>query len=345
MTPIRTIRRYILLIPAILCGTAACTRRQLFERDRFLLDTHCIIKVVHRDARRAYDAIEAAFAETARVEALCGYASTSPVAAINRAAGRHPVAVDPELYRLIATALYFSSVTGSAFDITVGPLSELWGFRSEQRTVRQGNPPSDAQIRSALAKTGWRNVRLCTSSCTVFLTKPGMQIDLGGIAKGYAVQRAMDTMVTYGMRDVLINYGGDIEMLGRNAQGLPWKVGVQHPRHSDRIVTVISQSSGSIVTSGDYERYFFKDGVRYHHIFDPATGKPARGAISATVITNDNMIADILSTALFVLGPQKGIRLAESLPGVEAFIISESTAGATITLTANLRSRNLQFQY
>ena len=216
---------------------------------------------------------------------------------------------------LIETADSVSMQSGGAFDITVFPLIKLWGFYEDTQHV-----PGEEELKRVLEQVDYHN--LSVKNGTLYKQHAPVMIDLGGIAKGYAVKEAVRVLKADGISSALIDAGGDIYALGM-INGKPWKVGIRNPR-GEGVIGVLEISDLSVVTSGDYERFFEQDGVRYHHLLDPKTGYPARGLTSVTVVSADPALADAWSTALFVSGKEKGIELAERIPQIEAlFVTSE----------------------
>ena len=221
---------------------------------------------------------------------------------------------------MVTTALNYGELTQGSFDITIGPLVDLWQINSGTEYV-----PGAFQRAQRLALVNYRNVEIDVEEKTIYLPQPGMKLDLGGVAKGYAVDRALAVLDEWGVTAAMVDAGGDLAVLGRRTDGNPFRIGIRHPRNSREYVAVVPVAGrASIVSSGDYERFFYKDGVRYHHIFDPTTGLPAcRGVVSATVLGPTAMEGDILSTAVFVLGVEEGLALVESLEGFEALVVTE----------------------
>jgi len=242
----------------------------------------------------------------------------SPLAAVNLAAGGAPVAVPPDLMALLQRGVQEGQETEGAFDITWGALWGAWDFRADAPRV-----PTDAELAPRLAHIDYRKLVLDPAAGTAFLPDAGMVLGLGGIAKGWALDRAADTLHQDGVSDFILSAGGQV-LLSGTKDGQPWRVGIRDPRGAaDDFFASVAASDLSVSTSGDYERYFVLDGVRYHHILDPRTGRPARGLRSATVLCAQATRADALSTALMVLGPERGLALAERLPGVEAVLVDD----------------------
>jgi thiamine biosynthesis lipoprotein len=252
------------------------------------------------------------------------------VARINAEAGKAPVPVAPEVFEVIRGATNVSRVTGGAFDITVASVSALWRIDGENPRV-----PSKQEIRKALANVGWRHVRLDERSRTVFLDAPDVRIGLGGIAKGYAVDRAIAVLGSRGVRSAILTAGGDTGLLGRDGDR-PWRIGIRHPRSPGRTIAWLDAAETTVHTSGDYERFLIVKGKRYGHILDPRSGWPASEVRAVSVVTKDGTFGDALATGIFVLGPKQGLRLAGSLPGVEALIVDSR---GQVTMTPGLRGR------
>ncbi|HPU01434.1 MAG: FAD:protein FMN transferase [Firmicutes bacterium] len=314
----------LLLMAAAAVAVALAAARggsaeKLFSYQRLLMDTDVSVQFYSGSSQEAEAAKEELFQEMRRLEQLLSYTeSSSEVGKINRAAGKEPVQVGPEAMEAIAKAIYFAGLSEGAFDPSVAPLLDLWGFRGETYRV-----PSSGEIEAAAALVDYRLVEIDRTAGTIFLPQPGMALDLGGIAKGYIIDRGLELLARRGMGHALINAGGDIGVLGPKPDGSPWRIGVKHPRREGELIAVIPCSQkGAVVTSGDYERFFEKDGERYHHILDPQSGYPARTLISVTVVAPTAVEADALSTAIFVLGPQRGLELVESLPGIEAILVT-----------------------
>ncbi|MEE9543651.1 MAG: FAD:protein FMN transferase, partial [Thermodesulfobacteriota bacterium] len=228
------------------------------------------------------------------------------------------VAVSKELFKVVSGAVKVSRMTSGAFDPSWAAMHGLWDFRPDNKRI-----PSKEELEKALPLINYKLIELDPDKMTVGLKEKGMAIGLGGIAKGYAVDRAMERLSKMGIRNAIIKAGGDVRVQGRREGGEPWRISIQHPRE-EGVLARLPLSNISISTSGDYERYFMKDSILYHHIIDPETGYPARGCQSVTILAPDTMTSDAFATAVFVLGPEKGLRLVERLNGVEAIIVDAS---------------------
>jgi thiamine biosynthesis lipoprotein len=295
--------------------TVGCAERPAHaSAQRLLMGTTFRVQVVTADAHAGEAAIEAALDEVARVEErLSEWKATSEISAVNRAAGEPAaVAVGPELLEVVRRALEISQLTAGAFDITYASCGHLWSFR-EPRV------PEDDEIAQCLADVDYRRVELDAGAATIRLPDAAMKIGISAIGKGYGVDRAAAVLEARGIHDYTVDGGGDLRVRGRNVDR-PWRIGIADPRRPGALSRTVGLSSGSLVTSGDYMLFFERDGRRYHHILDPRTGRPAQHAIAVTVMAPTAMDADALATGLFVLGPQRGLELVETLPGVEALI-------------------------
>ncbi len=285
----------------------ACSKQNTFSETRFLLGTDVEIKVIAKNKPAAQRAINTAFSEIEGIEKITSsFIEGNELALLNKAGSSG----NCELFNIIDESLYFSRLTNGAFDITVSPLIKLWGFKIGKHKV-----PTDSEIKEILKIVGYQRIILDYKNKKVYLNKS--RIDLGGIAKGYAIDNAIKVLKTSGIKKGLVNAGGDIRFIGDKT----WSIGIQHPRMRSKLVKKIKLKNRAIVTSGDYERYFVENNKRYHHIINPVTGYPATECVSITVIANDALSADALATGLFVLGVTRGMRLIESLKDTEAIII------------------------
>jgi len=237
---------------------------------------------------------------------------------VNQAAGKEPVRVSPDTLFVVRKALEYAKLSDGAFDPTIGPIVKLWNIGMEGERI-----PEDSEIAAALPLVDWRSVAVDERASTVFLSRRGMRMDLGAIAKGYAADETARLLLAHKVRAAIVDLGGNILVYGKKANGSPWRVGVQHP-FNDRgdYLGIVNMSGGTVVTSGVYERYFERDGKRYHHILDTRTGRPVENdLVSVSIISSSSIDADGLSTTLFALGREKGFALLKSLPGVEAIYV------------------------
>jgi thiamine biosynthesis lipoprotein len=282
------------------------------------------------DAARAHAAIDAAYREMQRLSDMMNhYDPGSVVSAINDAAGRAPVAVPPELMAVLAMAQALSARSDGAFDITVAALRG-WRFRAADPRV-----PSAAEIAAQRPLVNWRDLRLDRDARTALLARRGMRVDLGGIAKLYIVHAGLQVLARHGVARALVNGGGDVAVLGGSPER-PWRVGVRDPRAAERLLGVLRIERGFVVTSGDYERAFVRDGRRYHHILDPRTGYPATGLRGVTLIGERLEAVNGLGVAIMVRGRAAGERWLTQASGVDGLIVD---AGGAVWMTPGFRAR------
>lgn len=278
------------------------------------------------DDSRAGEINRAVMDEFRRIDAaLSPYKDDSELTRVNREAGRGAVKVSRELAEIVEKSLYYSDKTGGAFDITFATLGNLYDFRKGKQADRKATD-------ELLPAVNYRHIALDRKQPTLAFSDPRTKIDLGGIAKGYSVDRAIAILQRFGVHNASVSAGGDARLLG-DKRGEPWLIGIRHPRDKGKNAAVIPLENTAISTSGDYERFFIDDDKhRVHHIFNPATGKPAetdnRGdaadsdkLISVSIIGPEGFDTDPLSTSVFVLGKQKGLALIERLDGFEAIVI------------------------
>ncbi len=315
---------FLCILAAGLLGIKAWNlhRYHLETESRMLMDTLVSIHALGPE-KRIVPAMERAFRRMAEVDAKFSiHNPESPLHDFNR--NGTPV-TDPEILGVVRFALEVSRRTGGAFDITVSPLIDLWGFYADAPRL-----PGPSEIRQRLDRIGYEHLLL--SEDRLAKTRPDIRIDLGAIAKGYAIAEAVKVLRAEGVSSGLVDAGGDVFALGKKGSQF-WHVGIRGPRQ-EKVLGYLEAEDMAVVGSGDYERFFTENGKRYHHIFDPRTGYPADGISGITVIAPDPMAADAWATALFVLGPQEGIRLADTLAGIEVVMVT--AAGETL-LSSGLR--------
>ena len=281
------------------------------KRTQILLGTVVDIQVRDADEKKANDAITKAFAEIKRIDDLfTTYNEDSLVWQLNNS-NDSIITVDEEIYNLMVLCDSVWKMSDGCFDVALEPLIQSWGFDSKSPEV-----PNELEIKLALFESNQNKIKLLNDGNVFRSVKTGL--NFGAIAKGYAVDKAIGVLIKSGITEAFVNAGGEIKTLGND-----WIAGIQHPRETKEIINKIKLNDISAATSGDYENYFEKDGVRYHHILDPKTGYPAGGIQSVTVIHKNNAFADGLATAVFVMGTEKGLELIESLNDTEAMIIDD----------------------
>jgi thiamine biosynthesis lipoprotein len=318
----------------------ACAQTES-SRAEFALGTVCSVTLFDQSRDRVYRDI---FSRIHEIENLMSVnIPASDVSRINAAAGIEPVQVHDDVYKVIERAVYFARLSGGAFDPSVGPLVSLWGIGTDTPRL-----PSQKEIDEILPLINWQDVELDPHTRSVFLRRTGMALDLGGIAKGYAADEAAAIVKNSNVKRAIIDLGGNIVICGEKKDKSPWRAGIQNPGYNRGdimgIVNITAEHSRAqtVVTSGVYERFFEENGGRFHHIFSPFQGYPAdNGLLSVTVISHNSMDADALSTAVFVLGYEKGMALIEAFPGAEAVFVFEdktvrTTNGVKFALTDNM---------
>jgi thiamine biosynthesis lipoprotein ApbE len=283
-----------------------------YKQTKILMGTVVEIQVRDTDEEKAKQAISNAFNEIKRIDDLfSSYNEESIVWKLNHGVTKAQN-LSSELFDIIAFSDSLWKISGGAFDVSLGNLIDLWGFNSERKSV-----PGDENIEQKLASSGWKNVQMKNDNSIFILNQA--KLDFGAVAKGYAVDKAIEVQKLNKVSSALVNAGGEVKSFGGN-----WVVGIQHPRNKNEIIGKIKLSGMSVATSGDYEQYFEANGKRYHHILNPKTGMPAYGCQSVTVISQENKIADAFATAVFVLGPEKGMELVNKFEDIEALIIDSN---------------------
>ncbi len=318
-------RRYHLVVMSglfVLLFSLGCTTTKsepvpvLVKRTQMQMGTLVTITSVASDRRVAQDAVSAGFQEIHRLEALLStWIATSELSRVNAAAGRDSTVLSRDTMKVLESSLEMARLTEGGFNILVGPAVEAWSVLDRQQI------PSEAVLQAARPLTDLRSLHLNATERTAYLAKPGMRVDVGGIGKGFAADMAVAAMQKAGATAGVVALSGDIRTFGRLPGGTKFPFGIRHPRREDAVLAFIDLQDEAISTAGDYERYFERDGVRYHHILDPVTLQPARDCQSVTVVARDGLTADGLDTGIFVMGRERGLALVERLPGVGAVIV------------------------
>lgn len=307
-----------LLFTLCLSACSNAINNQPYEESFIAMDTPMQLSAYGPDAKKAVDESKKRLYELNNMASAA--VANSDVSKINNAAGKSYVKVHPEIIKMIEASQKYSKISNGLWDITVGPLVNLWGIGTDK-----ARKPSDEEIKAKLPLIGYNKISINEKESSVMLTQPGMAIDLGGIAKGFASDEVLKIYKKYNIQNGLIDLGSSsIYAVGKNEDNKPWGIAVKHPRsdESDNYLGIIQVSNEGISTSGDYQRYFIQNGKRYHHILNPFTGYPVdNGVMSVTVVIdgsvpNNGMLADILSLTVFELGPKKGIELINSMPKV-----------------------------
>lgn len=279
-----------------------------------MMGTEVSVYLWHEDPQEGQRLVDAVFDEAARIDELMStYKESSRISDINRRAAGEAVFAGSELFQLIERAQDISVLTHGAFDITYDSVGQHYDFRDRLR-------PDDATTERERERIDYQLVELDRMALTVRFLADGVRINLGGIAKGYVVERGVDILRLGGIENAVVTAGGDSKMLG-DRRGRPFMIGIRDPRVEGEVAISVPLENESISTSGDYERYFDEDGIRYHHIIQPTTGTPATGVHSATVFGPDAVMTDALSTSVFVMGVDLGLRLIAGLPDYESIVI------------------------
>lgn len=284
------------------------------RRDEAVMGTAIHVELWSLDKRRGDAAADAVIAEMHRIDRLMSpYKADSELSLINRDAAHRAVHVGDELFGLLAASLRFSDLSGGAFDVTFASVGRLYDYRA-------GIRPTEAELAAARAGIGWRGLQLDAAARTVRFSHPATAIDLGGFAKGHAVDNAARILAEHGVQHAIVSAGGDSRLIGDRC-GRPWTIAIRDPRRPGEVVAVLPLEETSVSTSGDYERYFEVDGVRCHHLIDPRTGRSPETIRSVTILAADGLTTEALSKTVFVQGLERGMRLVESLPGVDAVVV------------------------
>ena len=286
------------------------------HEDADIMGTQITVELFHANPKTARQGIDTVLREMRRIDTgMSPYIETSELARLNASAQQQPFKTSKELFSLIRRSLEFSEMTGGAFDITFASVGFLYDYRNRIR-------PDKAQRKRAAALINYRKLVLDQHSGTIAFSGPGVHIALGGIAKGYAVDRCISLLQELGIKQALVTAGGDSRMIG-DRWGRPWSIGVRDPRNEDKLAAVIPLRDVAVSTSGDYQRYFEENGVRYHHIINPGTGDSARELQSVTIIGPDATTTDALSTSVFVMGMEPGLELINRMPDIDAILVDQ----------------------
>ncbi len=301
------------------------------KRAQMHMGTLVTITSVARSEAAAQAAATAGFSEIHRLEQLLStWIPTSELSQVNASASVKPVHVSPETMTVVLRAIQAGEMTDGGFNVAIGPAVEAWSVTDGQRI------PTESELDALRPLVALQAVHADEREQTIFLEKAGMRIDVGGIGKGYAADQAVEAMRKAGAVAGVVALSGDIKTFGRLPGGKMFPVGIQHPREDGSVLAWIDLEDEAISTAGDYERFFERDGVRYHHILDPRTLQPARSCQSVTVIAREGVWADGLDTGIFVMGPERGMELVEQLPDVEAIIVD---AEGRLLVSSGLKQR------
>ncbi|MCF6460598.1 FAD:protein FMN transferase [Clostridium sp. Cult3] len=317
----RTATLVLFTIISLLITGCTNNKSESLTQTEFLMDTVINIKIYDKQDKKILDMAIDRLKEIE--DRMSGTIENSDVSKINENAGIKPVQVHEEVYYVIEKAKYFAEISQGAYEPTIGPLVELWNITGSDEKERD-ILPSKEQIEEKKALVDYNDLELLGDNF-VYLKRKGMKLDLGGIVKGYAADEVKRIFVENGVESAIIDLGGNVYALGEKPDGDPWKIGIQDPFSvTGNYIGIINVKDKSIVTSGDYERYFMYKGERYHHIIDAQTGYPSKNEVSGISIISDKSIdGDALSTALFVLGIDEGTKLAKQLEDIDLLFITK----------------------
>jgi thiamine biosynthesis lipoprotein len=290
---------------------------QWYEKSFHVMGTQAKVQFWYEDAKKAGLLISAVENEMERInQSMSPYIESSELSQVNLNAAKQPFKISDELFNLLIKANNIARLSNGAFDITYASVGYQYHYRDKIK-------PNEKTIKANLNKINYQGIALDKVNKTIFFSKEGMKIDLGGIAKGYAVKTSLRLLEQAGVKNALVSAGGDTGLLG-DKRGRPWVVGIKHPRAEQKNAVHLPLENEAISTSGDYERYFIENGERYHHILNPKTGKSAKEVVSVSVIGKDPTMVDALSTTLFVLGLKPAMKMIDSLVGYEVIIIDKN---------------------
>lgn len=326
------IQRHLILPLSLLFILTGCAKQNLVQENRFLMNTVVSIKVPHSTHQDTGAAIDKSFRRIKEIGNLMNrYYEDSECASINRLKFGDVIRISPEMVFVLRRSLELYRVTEGAFDVTISPLIDLWGSYKKKEAI-----PTEEEIKIALSKIGSENI-LIDDDRSLRFNRDGVKIDLSGIAKGYAVDEAIRVLKENGIRNGLVNAGGDMYCLGEGPDRKGWRVGIRHPRKSELLGTLILVDK-AVATSGDYQDFFIVNEKRYSHILDPRSGYPVSDIpMSVTVVGPDCITVDGLATAISVMGPGDGLRLAEKLDGIEAIVVSKDGDKLRIDATTGVK--------
>ena len=325
------------LLTLLCCAFAGCVgvspgqQSVVITRAQMQMGTLVKITAVARSEPIAQGAATAGFAEIHRLEELLStWIPTSELSRVNTSAGVMPVSVSPETMTVVQAAIQVAEMTHGGFNIAIGPAVEAWNVLENRRI------PTEPELKALRPLLDLKAIHADVRERTIFLEKAGMRIDVGGIGKGYAADQVVMAMKKAGASAGVVALSGDIKTFGQLPGGKKFPVGIQHPRKEGEVLAFIDLEDEAISTAGDYERFFERDGVRYHHILDPKTLQPARSCQSVTVVAREGILADGLDTGIFVMGVELGMQLVEALPAVEAIIVDHE---GLVHVSSGLRNR------
>ena len=333
-------RKYFILISFPLLLFCGCAEKEI-KNSAVIMGTIWDVTIVDKNEAKAKKATDEIFDEIRRIEKVMSLRKPdSELSVLNSKAGTGPVKVSDDILNVMKIAVELSKMSNGCFDVSIGPVVKLWGFAGGKERV-----PSEEEIKQAHSLVGYKLIKIDPEKKEISLLKKGMLVDLGGIAKGYALDSCRKILKKHNISNIMISAGGQIYITGHNPENKLWKVGLKHPREKDAILTILRETNKCIATSGDYERFFISKGKLYHHIFNPFNSKPVSDTMSATVMIDNSSydlpstLADGLSTAIFVMGSKEGMKLLNQVKNAEAIIVTETEKGSKITVSDGLKDK------
>jgi len=309
----------IIVIFALFLSVSLQAEKYAYKQVTKLMGVRFEITAVSDNEALARKSINEAILEIKRIENLISsWDQNSETSEINRNAVVKPVKVSKELFDLIVRSNKVSALTNGVFDISFASVDKIWKFDGSQTTI-----PSKESIAASVSKINYQNIVLDKERHTVFLKEKGMKIGFGGIGKGYAANKAKAKMLVMGIKDGVVNAGGDLITWGKMEHGGDWSIGIANPKRKDEIMAWLIINDLAVVTSGNYEKFFIADGKKYSHIINPTTGYPASGTKSVTIICKDAELSDALATSVFILGAKEGIELIDKLKNIECLVVTD----------------------
>jgi len=310
------LRAWLPSVGLLIAAHAGPAHAEWYQREEAIMGTRVAVELWTTDPARATRAMAAVIEEMRLTDELMStYKPESQLSRVNAEAADHPVVVDPRIVDVVAQSLDYSQLSNGAFDVTYASVGYLYDYRKHVH-------PTDAAIAAALPGVDYRKVVVDREQNSIRFLKHGVRIDLGGIAKGYAVDRCIDLLRGLGIEHAMVNAGGDTRLLG-DRLGKPWIVGIRDPRNEGKVVAKLALQDEAMSTSGDYERYFEENGVRYHHILVPSTGRSPGLVRSVTILGATATQTDGLSKPVFIFGVERGMEFIRRVPGVEAVIVDK----------------------
>jgi FAD:protein FMN transferase len=331
----------LIIIIGIVLSVTGCSNKEPISRETYMMGTIIQFKVYGKNGEKAVDE---AITKINEIEnKMSVNISASEINKINMNAGIAETKVSEETFSVVEKAVEYSKLTEGAFDATIEPIVKLWGIGTERARV-----PMQQEISQALELINYKDISFDNNNLSIKLNKKNQAIDLGGIAKGYAADEINKIFTQNHIENAFVSLGGNVFVKGNKINDKKWNIGIQDPfKERNEYIGIVSVSNKSVVTSGNYERYFIKDGIRYHHIFDPSTGYPSEnGVVSVTIISDQSIDGDALSTSMYILGAEKGTNLIEKLEGIDAiFVTKDKKIYVTSGISQDFKLTNKEYVY